>query len=213
MTHTSSRRNTRTGLVLAGVAVGMVGLAFASVPLYDLFRQATGFGGTAQVMAKAPQSTVARTMVIRFNTDVDPKLSWSFQPNQRQVSLQVGETGQVTYTTRNLEETPVTGTATFNVTPIKAGKYFNKVQCFCFDAQRLDAGQKAEMAVRFFVDPAIMDDRNLDEVKTITLSFTFFRDRGEGRDEDERDGGDSAANTRQDNRQSAAAQSGAPTID
>ncbi len=178
MAHASARRNARLGLILAGMAVAMVGLAFASVPAYDLFRQATGFGGTAQIVAVAPQVTVDRAMVIRFNADVNPKLPWTFQPNQRQVSVQVGEIRQVAFTTRNLGDAPVTGTATFNVTPLKAGRYFSKVQCFCFDEQRLEAGQEAEMEVRFFVDPAIMDDRNLDEVKTITLSYTFFRARG-----------------------------------
>ncbi|HEY5598662.1 MAG TPA: cytochrome c oxidase assembly protein [Kiloniellales bacterium] len=173
----SSRRNARTGLVLAGIAAGMVGLAFASVPLYRLFCQVTGFGGTTQVAAQAPAETIDRTVTIRFNADVDPKLPWSFQPNQRQISLRVGETGLATFTARNLTSAPVTGTAIFNVTPLKAGRYFDKVQCFCFDEQRLEAGQEVEMAVSFFVDPAIMDDRNLDEVKTITLSYTFFRAR------------------------------------
>ena len=200
------------GLVLAGVAVGMLGLAFASVPLYRLFCQVTGFGGTTQVATAVPEAPVEatdRTMIIRFNADVDPRLPWSFQPNQRRVSVRVGETGVATYTARNLGYAPVAGTATFNVTPPKAGKYFNKLQCFCFDEQHLKAGQEAEMAVSFFVDPAIMDDRNLDEVKTITLSYTFFRTRGD----DEGDSGNTAANTRQDDRQSAAAHSGAPAPD
>lgn len=196
-----SRRNARTGVILAGVAVGMVGLAFASVPLYRLFCQVTGFGGTTQVATQAPAETVERTMVIRFNADVDPKLPWSFQPNQRQISVRVGETGLATYTARNLGATPIVGTATFNVTPLKAGLYFDKVQCFCFDEQRLEAGEEVEMAVSFFVDPAIMDDRNLDEVKTITLSYTFFRAQ---------DDGPAAATTRADKQQSAAVRRDAP---
>lgn len=175
-----SRRNARTGLVLASVAIGMVGLAFASVPLYRLFCQITGFGGTTQVATTAPIEAIERTMVIRFDADVDPKLPWSLQPNQRRITVRVGETGQASYTARNLATTPVTGTATFNVTPLKAGKYFSKIQCFCFDEQRLAAGEAAEMGVTFFVDPAIMDDRNLDEVKTITLSYTFFRALDDG---------------------------------
>lgn len=196
-----SRRNARTGVILAGVAVGMVGLAFASVPLYRLFCQVTGFGGTTQVAAQAPAAAVERTMVIRFNADVDPKLPWSFQPNQRQISVRVGETGLATYTARNLGATPIVGTATFNVTPLKAGLYFDKVQCFCFDEQRLEAGEEVEMAVSFFVDPAIMDDRNLDEVKTITLSYTFFRAQNDG---------PAAATTRADKQQSAAVRNGVP---
>ena len=170
-----SRRNARTGLVLAGVVVGMVGLAFASVPLYRLFCQVTGFGGATQVATAAPTDALERSMVIRFDADVDPKLPWQFLPNQRQITLRVGETGQAVYTVRNLVDTPVTGAATFNVTPLKAGKYFSKIQCFCFDEQRLRAGEAAELGVTFFVDPAIMNDSNLDDVKTITLSYTFFR--------------------------------------
>ncbi|HEX9791489.1 MAG TPA: cytochrome c oxidase assembly protein [Kiloniellales bacterium] len=199
----TSRRNARTGLVLAGVAAGMVGLAFASVPLYRLFCQVTGFGGTTQVAEQAPAETIERTMVIRFNADVDPKLPWSFQPNQRQISLRVGEPALATYTARNLSDSPMTGTATFNVTPLKAGRYFDKVQCFCFDEQRLEAGQDVEMAVSFFVDPAIMDDRNLDEVKTITLSYTFFRAMDDT-------GGAADAAPRTMNQQSAAASGGPP---
>jgi len=175
-----SRRNAHTGLVLTGVVVGMVGLAFASVPLYRLFCQVTGFGGTTQVATTAPAEAVERTMVIRFDADIDPKLPWSFQPNQPRITLRVGETGQAFYTARNLADTAVTGAATFNVTPLKVGKYFSKIQCFCFDEQRLAAGAEAEMGVTFFVDPAIMNDRNLDDVKTITLSYTFFRALDDG---------------------------------
>ena len=202
----TSRRNARTGLVLVGVAVGMVGLAFASVPLYRLFCQVTGFGGTTQVAAEMPEAVLDRTMIVRFNADVDPKLPWAFQPNQRQISVRIGEAGLAIFTARNLSEAPVTGTATFNVTPLKAGRYFDKVQCFCFDEQHLEPGQEVEMAVSFFVDPAIMDDRNLDEVKTITLSYTFFRSLDEG----EGDSGNTAENTRLNPRQSAAAYSGVP---
>ncbi|MEE8505227.1 MAG: cytochrome c oxidase assembly protein, partial [Kiloniellales bacterium] len=102
------------------------------------------------------------------------RLPWSFQPVQRQITLRVGESKTAIYRARNLADYPVTGTATFNVTPLKAGKYFSKVQCFCFDEQRLAPGEEVEMAVQFFIDPKIMDDRNLDDVKTITLSYTFF---------------------------------------
>lgn len=206
MTVGTSRRNARTGLVLAGVAVGMVGMAFASVPLYRLFCQATGYGGTTQVAEQAPVATVDRIMVVRFNADVDPKLPWSFRPDQRQVSLRVGETGLATFTARNLSNTPMTGAAVFNVSPPKAGLYFDKVQCFCFDEQRLEAGQEAVMAVSFFVDPAIMDDRNLDEVKTITLSYTFFR----ALDDPGKNGGTSQAAPTTATQQSAAAQDSVP---
>ncbi len=203
----TSRRNARTGLVLAGIAAGMVGMAFASVPLYRVFCQVTGFGGTTQVAAQAPAQTIDRTITIRFNADVDSKLPWSFRPNQRQISLRVGETGLATFTARNLSAMPTTGTAIFNVTPLKVGRYFDKVQCFCFDEQHLEAGQEAEMTVSFFVDPAIMGDRNLDEVKTITLSYTFFR----AKDDNEGPANNAAATPRRDAVQrTAASASGAP---
>ena len=171
-------RNARTGVILAGIVAGMVGLSFASVPLYRLFCQVTGYGGTTQVADSAPGAAADRVIQVRFNADVDPHLPWAFRPAQRQITVRVGEPGLAYYVARNLTDRPIVGTATFNVTPLKAGIYFDKVQCFCFDEQRLEPGQEVEMAVNFFVDPAIMDDRNLDDVKTITLSYTFFRQPG-----------------------------------
>lgn len=178
MTPRRSPRNARTALGLAAVVAAMVGLSFASVPLYRLFCQVTGFGGTTQVAQSVPGAAGARIIDVRFNADVDPRLPWTFQPVQREVSVRVGEPGLATYRARNLAGRPVTGTATFNVTPLKAGQYFNKVQCFCFTEQRLEPGQAVEMAVSFFIDPAILEDRNLDDVSTITLSYTFFPQPG-----------------------------------
>ena len=169
-----SRRNAPVALLLGGLVAGMIGLSFAAVPLYRLFCQVTGFGGTTQVAAEAPASISDRLVTIRFNADVNPELPWRFQPEQPEVTVKVGEQGLAFYKARNIAERPVTGTATFNVTPLKAGPYFAKVECFCFQEQRLAAGEEIEMPVSFFVDPAILEDRNLDEVKTITLSYTFF---------------------------------------
>ena len=169
------RRNARTGVVLTGVVAGMIGLSFASVPLYRLFCQVTGFGGTTQVAEAAPGAVSERVTKVRFNADTGPGLPWTFKPVQREIALKVGESGLAYYRARNLADVAVTGTSTFNVTPLKAGRYFSKVQCFCFDEQRLEAGQELDMAVSFFVDPAILSDRNLDDVTTITLSYTFFR--------------------------------------
>ena len=168
-------RNARTGLLLTGLVAGMIGLSFASVPLYRLFCQVTGFGGTTQVAEAAPDAVAERVMTVRFNADVDPRLPWSFAPQQREVVVRVGAPGLAYYQARNLADHPITGTATFNVTPLKAGVYFNKVQCFCFEEQRLASGEAMEMGVSFFVDPEIMDDPNLNDVKTVTLSYTFFR--------------------------------------
>jgi cytochrome c oxidase assembly protein subunit 11 len=172
------RRNARTGIVLTGIAVGMVGLSFASVPLYRLFCQVTGYGGTTQVAETVPAAAAERVIKVRFNADTVPGLPWYFKPVQREIALKVGESGLAFYRARNLSGVAVTGTSTFNVTPLKAGRYFNKVQCFCFTEQRLEPGQELDMAVSFFVDPEILSDRNLDEVKTITLSYTFFRAPG-----------------------------------
>jgi cytochrome c oxidase assembly protein subunit 11 len=178
-TTAARRRNARTGVVLTGIVAGMVGLSFASVPLYRLFCQVTGYGGTTQIAAAAPGAVTERVIKVRFNADTAPDLPWSFKPVQREIALKVGESGLAYYRARNLAAEAVTGISTFNVTPLKAGRYFSKVQCFCFDEQRLEAGQELDMAVTFFVDPEILSDRNLDEVKTITLSYTFFRAPGD----------------------------------
>ncbi len=182
---TAQSRNLRVAVLLGGLVCGMVGLAFASVPLYRLFCQVTGFAGTTQVAESLPSEVADRVIKVRFNSDVSPALPWSFQPEQREVALRVGEQGLVFYRARNLSDRPVTGTATFNVTPLKAGQYFSKVQCFCFEEQRLMPGQEMQMGVSFFVDPAIMEDRGLDDVKTITLSYTFFRDLDEMESQEE----------------------------
>lgn len=176
---TARRRNARTGIMLIGIVVGMIGLSFASVPLYRLFCQVTGFGGTTQIAETAPGAVAERIVKVRFNADIAPGLPWRFKPVQREIALRVGESGLAYYRARNLSDKAVTGTSTFNVTPLKAGQYFSKVQCFCFDEQRLEAGQELDMAVSFFVDPEILSDRNLDDVKTITLSYTFFRAPGD----------------------------------
>ncbi len=168
-------RNGRTALVLAGLVAGMVGLSFASVPLYRLFCQVTGFGGTTRVAESLPEQQGERIVTIRFNSDLHPDLPWAFQPAQRAVELKVSESGLAFYKARNLAERPTTGISTFNVTPQKAGPYFNKVQCFCFEEQTLQPGEEMEMGVSFFVDPAIEEDPNLADVTTITLSYTFLR--------------------------------------
>ena len=168
--------NRLLGVALIGVAAAMIGAAYASVPLYQLFCRVTGYGGTTQVAEVAPVTVGERIFKIRFNADVDPKLPWAFQPVQREMTVRVGETGLALFHARNLSGRTRVGTAAFNVTPLKAGQYFNKVQCFCFTEQQLAAGAEADMPVSFFVDPAIDEDPNLREVKTITLSYTFFED-------------------------------------
>jgi cytochrome c oxidase assembly protein subunit 11 len=158
---------------LVAVVVGMVGLSYAAVPLYRIFCQVTGFAGTPQVAKQASDVVTDRVMKVRFDSMVNG-LPWALQPVRREMRLRVGETGVAYYRAENLSDRPVIGTATFNVTPAKAGPYFNKVECFCFTEQRLEPGQVVEMPVSFFVGPEIETDINLDEVRTITLSYTFY---------------------------------------
>lgn len=170
------RSNRRLAVALFVVPVAMIGAAYASVPLYQLFCQVTGFGGTTQVAESLPEIVGERVIKVRFNSDVAPDLPWAFQPVEREMTLKVGESGLAFFRATNLSDATIVGTATFNVTPLKAGPYFNKVDCFCFTEQRLAAGDSADLPVSFFIDPAIEEDPNLREVRTITLSYTFFVD-------------------------------------
>lgn len=170
------QKNTRFALNLAMMVAGMLMLAYASVPLYDLFCRVTGFGGTTQRAIEAPPASAIlnRQIRITFNADTDPNLPWTFKPLQKAVTVKVGENKLIFYDAKNTSDTPVTGIATFNVTPEKAAAYFNKIQCFCFENQTLQPGQEITMPVSFFIDPAMADDKNLDEIQDITLSYTFF---------------------------------------
>ena len=174
-------RHILTSLVLVGAVAGMVGLAYASVPLYRLFCQVTGYGGTPGVAAAAPGLVAAaaeRVITVRFDATVNSGLPWHFEPVQRTLTVRPGEEALAFYRARNRGRAPLTGVATFNVTPLKAGAYFDKLDCFCFTEQRLEPGRVVDMPVSFFIDPAIVEDRNLDDVDTITLSYTFFRAEG-----------------------------------
>ena len=179
MARAPRRRNAATAAALLGIVVVMGGLAYASVPLYRWFCQVTGFGGTTQVAASAPVERHERSVTVRFNADVNSALSWRFQPVERRVTVRLGEVRLAFYRAENLGDGPVTGTATFNVTPAKAGPYFSKLDCFCFTEQTLAAGESVDMPVSFFVDPELAEDRNLDDVTTITLSYTFFAAPGQ----------------------------------
>jgi cytochrome c oxidase assembly protein subunit 11 len=172
-----ARRNRR---VVTGVFVGvaaMVGLAYASVPLYDLFCRVTGFAGTTQVATAAPDHVLDRTITVRFDASRDGNLPWKFEPLQREVKVRLGEEKLVFYRATNLSKRPIVGTATYNVTPDLAGPWFNKIQCFCFTEQLLKPGESVEMPVTFFVDPDMAKDHKYDKVTTITLSYTFFEAR------------------------------------
>ena len=170
-----NRRNGATVVLLVSVVASMVGLSFASVPLYRLFCQATGLGGTTQRATAAPARAAAALLTIRFDAETAPDLGWEFRPLQSTVTVHPGEERQIFYHAINKTAGPVTGSATYNVTPAKAGIYFDKLQCFCFSEQHLAAGERADMPVVFFVDPDILTDPNTSDVRTITLSYTMFR--------------------------------------
>lgn len=159
----------------AAVVAGMVGLSYAAVPLYDMFCRATGYAGTPQRAAGASTHMSERSITIRFDANTDPALNWSFQPDVRSVNVKIGENRLAFFKAANRETESVTGHATFNVVPESAGRYFNKIDCFCFTEQRLAGGATVEMPVSFFVDPAILEDRELRDLDEITLSYTFFR--------------------------------------
>jgi cytochrome c oxidase assembly protein subunit 11 len=168
-----SRNNTVLVSCLA-VVVGMVGLSYAAVPLYDLYCRATGYGGTPQRASAAPGVVGDRVITVRFDTNTDAALPWTFQPEQRSVQVKVGENRLVFFRAVNNSNRPVIGHATFNVAPDLAGRYFSKIQCFCFTEQKLDPGQSVEMPVSFFIAPAILTDRDGDSLNEITLSYTFY---------------------------------------
>lgn len=173
---TTAKSNARVGLLAGGMALAMLGLGFASVPLYRLFCQVTGFGGTTQRVDEARAAEVRATsdmLSIRFDANVVRGMPWSFKPEQITQSVSVGGRRMAIYLARNDSDRPITGRATFNVEPEQAGKYFNKVQCFCFTEQTLQPGQEVRMPVIFYVDPKIKDDPDARDIEQITLSYTF----------------------------------------
>ena len=173
-THDGTIRNQRVALVCAAIAVGMVGLAYASVPLYRLFCQMTGFAGTTQRVERPSTTVLDRIIRVRFDANVGPGLSWDFQAVTSTIDVRVGENALAFYKVTNRSDKAVVGTATFNVTPDQAGGFFNKIQCFCFTEQRLEPGETVEMPVSFFVDPAIVTDTDGAKIRDITLSYTFY---------------------------------------
>jgi len=172
------RRKDRSNRVVAGICLaffgGMVGMAYAAVPLYAMFCQMTGYGGTTQRVEQYSDRVLDRKITVRFDANTSGGLPWDFSPVARDVTIRIGETAQAHYTARNAFSTPTAGRATFNVTPEMAGAYFNKVECFCFTDTTLKPGESLDMPVIFFVDPDIVDVPELKDIRTITLSYTFF---------------------------------------
>jgi cytochrome c oxidase assembly protein subunit 11 len=169
----SSPANARVGLICAAVAVAMVGAAFAAVPLYRLFCQVTGFDGTVRRASAAPTQVLDRTVTVRFDANVRG-LPWSFAPEQVSQDVKIGDTGMAFFSVTNTGSEPLTGTASYNVLPESTGAYFQKLECFCFQAQTLEPGQTIKFPVVYFVDPELAKDRETDRVREITLSYTFF---------------------------------------
>ena len=174
-------RNLRTGLIAFGGALAMLGMGYAAVPLYELFCQVTGFGGTTQrateseaaLAERLGQSAGGKQSSVRFDANSAPGLGWDFRPAQVTDTVTIGQRDMAIYLAKNNSDRPITGTATFNVEPEQAGAYFNKIQCFCFTEQTLQPGQAVRMPVLYFVDPKALDDPNMEGVEQITLSYTF----------------------------------------
>ena len=175
----SGDKNARLAWTLAAAVGGMLALAYAASPLYDMFCRATGFGGTPQVAQAGERPILLRTVNVRFDSNVDANLPWRFTPLEREVKVKLGEERLVHYRVTNVSQRPIVGTSTYNVTPETSGPWFNKLQCFCFTEQLLLPGQSMDMPVVFFVDPEMDKDRRYDNVRTITLSYTFFEAKTE----------------------------------
>jgi cytochrome c oxidase assembly protein subunit 11 len=175
--------NARVGVYAALFALAMLGLGFAAVPLYRMFCQVTGFAGTTQrateddasLAAARAQQAAGATVSVRFDANIDPDLPWTFRPEQVTQTVKLGERQMAFFYAKNNSDRPVTGQASFNVSPDQTGGYFNKIQCFCFTEQTLQPGQEVHMPVLFFVDPSIRNDPNAAPVEQITLSYTFHR--------------------------------------
>jgi cytochrome c oxidase assembly protein subunit 11 len=170
----SASQNRRVAMMAASVGLAMLGLAYASVPLYSLFCKVTGFGGTTQVAAASAAKPTVQDISIRFDANVSSELGWVFHPKQNTVTVKIGEPSMAYFTATNASSVMSTGTAVFNVTPTEAGIFFNKIECFCFTEQTLKPGQTIELPVQFFVDADILKDADTKSIREITLSYTFY---------------------------------------
>jgi cytochrome c oxidase assembly protein subunit 11 len=173
MSSATASRNNRTAMMMALLGLAMLGLAFASVPLYRLFCQVTGFGGTTQRAQQAP-GAVAGQIGVRFDANTNQRLPWRFEPKQEAVRVEPGAATKIYYRATNLVGRPTSGQAVFNVSPASVGKYFSKIECFCFTEQTLKGGQSVDMPVVFFVDPKVREDPDTKAIDEITLSYTFY---------------------------------------
>ena len=166
--------NRKTLMILSGVGVAMLGLGFASDPLYDTFCKVTGYGGTPKIAEDNLSEIIDRTVTVYFDSNVARDLPWDFKADQRSIDVKLGQSGLAYYTVTNRSKFPVTGVANFNVTPIKAAPFFIKTDCFCFEEQTIQPSESLPLPVIFFVDPQLDEKSRFDDVKEITLSYTFF---------------------------------------
>jgi len=171
-------RNRRTGLIAAGVALGMVGAAYAAVPLYFAFCKATGFGGTTQVATSSAEAKGERFLSVRFDANVAPGLDWTFEPETASIRLRTGVTATVFFRVHNRSDRETAATAVYNVAPEIAGGWFDKISCFCFSEQHLGPNETAELPVVFFLDPRLEREHDMDRVEEVTLSYTLFAPSG-----------------------------------
>lgn len=172
-------KNARLAWAMVAVVAGMLGMAYAAVPLYQAFCRATGFAGTPLIAQSDDHPVIDRTVMVRFDTNVDPNLPWRFEPVQREVKVHLGEQKLVFFRATNLSQRPIVGSANYNVTPERVAGWFDKIQCFCFTEQLLKPGQSVDMPVLFFVDPDMNKDRRYDDINTVTLSYTFHEAKTE----------------------------------
>ncbi len=168
-------QNQKVLVICSAIVVGMVGMAYAAVPLYDLFCRVTGYGGTTQIAQYDSSAILDREVTVRFSATNARDFPWEFEPLQNQMTVRVGETALAFYRATNTTDEPITGIASYNVSPFKMGPYFSKLECFCFTEQTLQPGQSMDMPVIFFVDPQMDEEERLDDITTLTLSYTFFR--------------------------------------
>ncbi|WEK47557.1 MAG: cytochrome c oxidase assembly protein [Candidatus Andeanibacterium colombiense] len=175
---TAAARNRKVGLAGFGAALAMLALGFASVPLYRLFCQKTGFGGTPQIASEAQAATVSsidQTISVRFDSNIDKDVPWKFMPEKTTQTVKLGERYMAFFVAKNNSDKPVTGQASYNIEPEQAAVYFNKIQCFCFTRQTLKPHEEVRMPVTFYVDPKMLKDENARDVEQITLSYTFHK--------------------------------------
>jgi len=170
----NGKSNGRVAVICIAFVAGMVGMSYAAVPFYEMFCRVTGYGGTTQRVDQYSDRVLDQKVTIRFDANTSSGLPWKFEPVARDITIKIGETAQAHYTAQNISDKPTAGRATFNVTPELAGGYFNKVECFCFTDTTLQPGETLDMPVVFYVDPDIVNVPELKDVKTITLSYTFF---------------------------------------